>query len=97
MAHLDGVPRASRKDGQEVFEDAHPLDRVRGRELHEERAEPVAEEPHRLDEGPGRLLGAHQVVLVRDLLGVQYTTRKRAHSHPRYRETMSILPSPSEG
>jgi hypothetical protein len=45
-------------------------------------------------------LGASPLVLVfalGELLGVQYTTRKRAHSHRRCHETMSILPSSYRG
>src|SRR5215208_4455860 len=60
VAHLDGVARSLRQDRQEIFEDAHAFDRERWRELQQERAEPVAEEAHRLDKGMGGFFGAHQ-------------------------------------
>src|SRR5215212_4519557 len=48
VAHLDGVAEALGQSPQEVFEYAHPFDFEGGRELQEERSEPVSQLGHRV-------------------------------------------------
>src|SRR5215216_3930508 len=81
MAHLDGGGRAFGKPMQERIQNFHALDRETGRELKKEWAELIAEGGHGAYESTSGVLATHEVLFVRDLPGVLYTTRKHTHPH----------------
>ena len=86
VTYLDGVGGALGKLAQERVQDFRTLDRETGRKLEESRTKLIAKDGHDADEASSGIFAADEALFVCDLLGVLYTTHKRAHSHTRCRE-----------